>query len=76
MEVFPQTLIPLKHIALHGFRYIHCSLLFETVPPIQVVKVKLGHSNINTTMNIYIYTHVTKKAEDNAAEKFAERFNF
>lgn len=64
----------LKHITIHGFRHTHCSLLFEAGTPIQVVKERLGHSNINTTMNIY--THVTKKAEENAAEKFAERFNF
>ena len=64
----------LKHITIHGFRHTHCSLLFEAGTPIQVVKERLGHSNINTTMNIY--THVTKKAEDNAAEKFAERFSF
>lgn len=63
-----------KHITVHGFRHTHCSLLFEAGTPIQVVKERLGHNNINTTMNIY--THVTKKAEEDVADKFANYINF
>lgn len=63
-----------KHITIHGFRHTHCSLLFEAGTPIQVVKERLGHSNIHTTMNIY--THVTKKSKEDVAQKFADYINF
>ena len=59
----------LKRITVHGLRHTHCSLLFEAGLPIQEVKERLGHSDIKTTMNIY--THVTKKAKEKSAEKFA-----
>lgn len=56
-------------IGLHKFRHTHCSLLFESGVPMQVVKDRLGHSDIQTTMNIY--THVTEKSRDDSAELFA-----
>ena len=59
----------LKRITVHGLRHTHCSLLFEAGLPIQEVKERLGHPDIQTTMNIY--THVTKKAKEKSAEKFA-----
>lgn len=64
----------LKRITVHGFRHTHCSLLFEAGASIQEVKERLGHSDIKTTMNIY--THVTKKAKEETAEKFANYVNF
>jgi len=59
----------LKTITVHGLRHTHCSLLFEAEVSIQEVKERLGHSDIQTTMNIY--THVTEKAKEKSAEKFA-----
>ncbi|WP_373757414.1 tyrosine-type recombinase/integrase [Jeotgalibaca porci] len=38
-----------------------CSFLFESGAPIEVVKERLSHSDIKTTMNIY--THVTKASK-------------
>lgn len=64
----------LKKITVHGLRHTHCSLLFEAGAPIQVVKERLGHSDIQTTMNIY--THVTEKSKEDTAKKFAEYVNF
>lgn len=64
----------LKPVTVHGLRHTHCSLLFEAGAPIQVVKERLGHSDIQTTMNIY--THVTQKAKEDTAEKFAKYVNF
>lgn len=64
----------LKDITIHGFRHTHCSLLFEAGLSIQDVKTRLGHSDIQTTMNIY--AHVTKKQKDISAEKFARYLNF
>lgn len=34
-----------------------------------MIKERLGHSDMSTTMNIY--THVTEKQKDKAADKFA-----
>ena len=64
----------LKVITVHGLRHTHCSLLFEAGASIQEVKERLGHSDIQTTLNIY--THVTEKAKEGMAEKFAAYVNF
>ena len=64
----------LKVITTHGLRHTHCSLLFEAGASIQEVKERLGHSDIQTTLNIY--THVTEKAKEGMAEKFAAYVNF
>ena len=64
----------LKVITVHGLRHTHCSLLFEAGAPIQEVKERLGHSDIQTTMNIY--THVTEKVREQTAERFAKFVNF
>ncbi|EME7171608.1 site-specific integrase [Enterococcus faecium] len=61
-------------ITIHGFRHTHCSLLFEAGLSIKEVQERLGHSDIHTTMNIY--THVTKKQKERAADKFAAYLNF
>lgn len=64
----------LKRITTHGFRHSHCSILFEAGASIKEVQDRLGHSDIQTTMNIY--AHVSKKAKENTAEKFANYVNF
>ncbi len=64
----------LPKITTHGLRHTHCSLLFEAGASIKEVQERLGHSDIQTTMNIY--THVTEKAKDEAAQKFATYMNF
>lgn len=60
----------LPHITVHGFRHTHCSLLFEAGAEMHAVKDRLGHSDIQTTMNIY--THVMKKERDKTAELFSD----
>ena len=64
----------LKRITIHGFRHTHCSLLFEAGASIKEVQDRLGHSDIKVTMNIY--AHVTEKAKEKTAEKFAKYVNF
>lgn len=64
----------LKKITVHGFRHTHCSLLFEAGASIKEVQDRLGHSDVQTTMNIY--AHVSKKAKENTADKFANYLNF
>lgn len=63
-----------KKIKIHGFRHTHCSLLFEAGLSIQEVQDRLGHSDIQTTMNVY--AHVTENQRDKAAEKFANYISF
>ena len=64
----------LKRITVHGLRHSHCSLLFEAGLSIKEVQDRLGHSDIQTTMNIY--AHVTQKKRDEVADKFAEFVSF
>ncbi|MGX7091568.1 site-specific integrase [Hutsoniella sourekii] len=60
----------LPQINLHSLRHTHCSLLFEAGVGMEVVKERLGHSNIETTMDVY--THVTTKRHEDTARIFAE----
>ena len=50
----------LKKIKLstHMFRHTHVALLVEAGVPIKVISERLGHANVNTTLDIY--THVTE----------------
>ncbi|WP_431027813.1 tyrosine-type recombinase/integrase [Lysinibacillus sp. LZ02] len=56
-------------ITIHGLRHTHCSLLFEAGASLKEVQDRLGHSDVQTTMNIY--AHVTKEAKEEAIQKFA-----
>lgn len=60
----------LPHITIHGFRHTHCSLLFAADADMNAVKDRLGHSDIQTTMNIY--AHVTKTERDKTADIFED----
>lgn len=46
----------------HMIRHLHATLLIESGANIKDVSIRLGHSDISTTMNIY--SHVTKKMQD------------
>ncbi len=59
----------LPAITLHGFRHTHASLLFASGVNAKQVQQRLGHSNINTTLNIY--THVTNDQLDQLGDAFA-----
>lgn len=50
-----------KHITPHSFRHTHTSLFIEAGAGIKEIQERLGHSDINTTMNIY--AHMTKNIE-------------
>lgn len=58
----------------HSFRHTHASLLFESGATIKDVQKRLGHTDINTTMDIY--THVTKCSERKAIDKLSNYANF
>ena len=59
----------LLQISPHSFRHTHCSQLFEAGATIKEVQERLGHENTQTTMDIY--AHVTQKAKNEVADKFA-----
>ncbi|MEK4713561.1 site-specific integrase [Sporosarcina sp. FSL K6-5500] len=64
-----QNKYKLGTITTHGLRHTHCSLLFEAGASIKEVQDRLGHTDVQTTMNIY--AHVTKEAKEEAILKFA-----
>lgn len=46
----------------HTFRYTHISLLAEAGVPIKAIMERVGHSNMKTTLEIYIQvTNTTKE---------------
>lgn len=59
----------LKRIKLHGFRHTHATLLLKSGVNIKDVQYRLGHSNIDTTLNIY--AHVIN---DDNAKKIGKDF--
>ncbi|MEI2426791.1 site-specific integrase, partial [Priestia megaterium] len=58
----------LHRITIHGLRHTHASLLFEAGASIKEVQERLGHSDIQMTMNIY--THVTDDLKEQTTKKF------
>ena len=63
----------LELIKIHGFRHTHVTLLMEAGIPYTDIMDRMGHSELDVTK---IYTHITKDALDNTAQKFAKYVNF
>lgn len=59
----------LKYIKVHGFRHTFASLAFESGATIKQVQEQLGHSDVQTTLQIY--SHVSKYAKKDTVDKFA-----
>ena len=55
-----------KKIRIHDFRHSHASLLLSYGIPITVISKRLGHSDINMTLNTY--SHLIPKDEDKAID--------
>lgn len=53
-----------KKIRIHDFRHSHASLLLSKNVPIIVIFERLGHFDINMTLNTY--SHMIPKDEDKA----------
>ncbi|BAC12109.1 integrase [Oceanobacillus iheyensis HTE831] len=64
----------LPQIKVHEFRHTHASLLFAAGASIKDVQSRLGHTDIQTTMDIY--THVTDEAKEKTAEMFQKYMTF
>ncbi|MES1045323.1 tyrosine-type recombinase/integrase [Heyndrickxia oleronia] len=58
-----------RHIYLHMFRHTHTSLLIEAGVGIKEIQQRLGHADIQTTMNIY--AHMTENMEEKASKAFS-----
>ena len=61
-------------ITSHGFRHTHATLLFASGLDIKQVQARLGHSNVQTTLNIY--THAIQDKQDKIGDEFAKYINF
>ena len=55
-----------KKIRIHDLRHSHASLLLSKNVPITVISQRLGHSDINMTLNTY--SHMIPKDEDKAID--------
>lgn len=62
-----------KHITPHSFRHTNISLLIEADIPIGEIQRRVGHTDINTTMNIY--THMTKNTKSTASQLFSSHLS-
>lgn len=62
-----------KHITPHSFRHTNISLMIESNVPIAEIQRRVGHTDINTTMNIY--AHMTKQTKDQSANLFSKHLS-
>jgi integrase len=61
--------LDLPHLTIKGMRHTHATQLLEAGVSAKVVQVRLGHTDITTTMNIY--SHVTDTLQVSAVEALA-----
>lgn len=61
------------NVTPHTFRHTHASLLVQSEVGVKEIQQRLGHSDIQTTLNIY--AHFTKDMENVASEKFSMLMN-
>lgn len=66
------TSIGIEPIKFHALRHTYATRLFEAGIPPKTVQHLMGHSDIETTMNIY--THVMKEQKLEAVDKLNEIF--
>ena len=64
----------LKKLRIHDFRHTHASILLSSGMQVKAVSERLGHSNIQTTLDIY--THVMQKDKDKLIDDFAKIINY
>ena len=53
----------LEHRSFHSIRHSYATRLFELDIPIKTVQSLMGHSDMDTTMNIYTHVMQDKKME-------------
>lgn len=58
----------LRYIRFHDLRHTSATLLINQGVHAKIISERLGHGNINTTMNVY--GHTLRSADQSAADKF------
>ncbi|TCP32148.1 site-specific recombinase XerD [Scopulibacillus darangshiensis] len=61
-----------RQISVHGLRHTHASVLLYQQVSLYYVSERLGHADIETTMNTY--THIVKELREQDEEKTADVF--
>lgn len=64
----------IPRITTHGFRHTHVSLLVEMGATLKQIQDRLGHDDIQTTMDTY--AHVSKTAREQLADQFNSFIDF
>lgn len=59
----------LRVITIHGFRHTHATLLLEAGVPAKTISERLGHTNIQITLDLY--SHVTERMDKKVPGVFA-----
>ena len=59
----------LKHIRFHDLRHSHVTMLIDAKVPLKVISERVGHSSVNTTLNIY--SHALKEMDQEASDKIS-----
>lgn len=57
----------------HSLRHTHATMLLESGANIKDIQIRLGHSKLATTMDVY--SHVTKKMAENSVNIFESIIN-
>ena len=64
----------LRHIRFHDLRHTNATIMIAAGVDVKTVKDRLGHSDVSTTLNIYITR--TKEMDTNAARKIDNIIDF
>jgi integrase len=57
-------------VSWHSFRHTHATLLHASGEPLKTAQALLGHSDLETTLNVY--SHTLSDSQKNAVERVAE----
>lgn len=60
----------IEDIGIHGLRHTHASMLFASGASMKDVQERLGHSRLDTAMNLY--THITRQRKQETTKKFTD----
>lgn len=63
-----------KKVRFHDLRHTNATLLLQQGIDFKVIQTRLGHSDINTTLNIY--SHVTTDMQKSATEKLSNLLTY
>ena len=63
----------MKGARLHDLRHAHATILLEEKIHPKIVRERLGHSSVSTTLDIY--SHVVPGLQQAAARQFDEAFS-